>query len=127
MSVVRTNFSQAITCPEGRIEVSPRTDLAAEEVPWALGGSYPPSAADPPADVAADPERLRLWRDRREASERDAREQRAKLRVYVASGCGTTVFYLCRLLYNRRTGDRTECVQGRATPRDAGQPAQQQR
>ena len=65
-SRARDAFSQSHTCPSERVIV---TDL-------------PPPA--PPADIAADPERLLLWRD-----------QIARHRWYHVEGCGVAVDLDC--------------------------------
>ncbi len=78
----RDKFSSEFTCPVDRVEAHPRPELH----PSTLEGS------SPPGDVAADPERLKMWRDRQAMfnERRDSNDD-----IIEVSGCGKHVLYAC--------------------------------
>jgi hypothetical protein len=95
-SAVRQGFSISETCPLERVHVQ-------EADPSAIDG--PPSdnetlAGRPSPEVAADPERLALWKERTE--ERWA--ARSDVHVYDIEGCGITTRRVCW-----RAGTRGRC------------------
>jgi hypothetical protein len=78
----KRNFSSEFTCPIERVDAHPRPDLH----PSSLEG------ASPPADIAADPGRLKMWRDRQAKSNelRDSNDD-----IFELTGCGHHVLYAC--------------------------------
>jgi hypothetical protein len=84
IDAARSVFKGTFYCPDDRVQARRREDLR-------------PSAAlsreRPPADVAADPERLRMWR----REQREERESEDSLNeIYEVSGCGHEDLYACR-------------------------------
>jgi hypothetical protein len=79
----KETFSQANSCPLDRVEARERPDL---KTPSAR-------APDPPADIAADPARLRMWQEQQ--ADRAARSDTGHHFVE-ARGCGKSVLYDCR-------------------------------
>ncbi len=71
------------SCPKDRVTVSPRPDLKAFDLMMEPG--------KPPAEVAADPGRLKVWREKQD--ELEAGYNNAK--VMEAKGCDHHVFYSC--------------------------------
>jgi hypothetical protein len=124
-NVVREKFVAEHSCPAEKVEVTPRADLALAYVgggrifldQWMAG-----AAPREPADVAADPERDRVWHEtqraewRRYADDYDSlssRIQRSKLEsnlerigLFQARGCGADVLLAC-YLSSLRDGERT--------------------
>jgi hypothetical protein len=77
-------FAKDQTCPLDGVGVQRRTDIPAHML------VSPPS--QPPADIAADPQRLVAWRNaevQRETSIDDA------YRSYEVTGCGRDAMYVC--------------------------------
>jgi hypothetical protein len=89
-SVARSTFERAQSCPVSRVEVIARPDLS-----WVQVLDADATPATPSAEVAADPERLAIWR--REQDELRARRARsyAEDRVYEVRGCGHHALYGC--------------------------------
>ena len=79
-------FAADFTCPADRVEVRPRTDIQPND----LRRQKPPA---PPADVAADPERLALFLEQQK-KKADAANRLCE--VFEARGCGNQVLYCCR-------------------------------
>jgi hypothetical protein len=75
-------FARDESCPEDRVVVRRRADMR-------------PSSAiprtQPPADVAADPERLRVW----ESTRQDERDLADLGEIYEVEGCGVGRLYTC--------------------------------
>ena len=84
-------FAEDYTCPESRIEVTPRTDLSASQV---LGWAKP-KAEEPPDEVKNDPERYALWKD--EQAKKHAKDDAIYdgYEVFEAKGCDHDVIYAC--------------------------------
>jgi hypothetical protein len=80
----KTAFSNSFTCPKNRVEVRARPDLHPSH--WL-------SVAKPTREIAADPERLRMWQ--REQDRRVAYED-GHFSMYEARGCGHQALYECR-------------------------------
>lgn len=79
-------FVQSTVCPATRVKVTPRPDISPHTI-YAVG---PPPAAPPP-EVAADPERMRLWN-----SQQPKRlDIDAIAKTFEVSGCGRTIRYVC--------------------------------
>jgi hypothetical protein len=79
-------FTHAVTCPTERVAIKARPDVAPTTV------LPPPPMAPPPADVAADPERMKLWRHDHDTAPDFGRLHAA---VFEATGCGHHVLYVC--------------------------------
>jgi len=82
----KETFSQENTCPADRVEVRERPELKAS--------SFTTGTSQPPADIAADPERLKMWQ--KEQRERLERNDNNGHKYAQARGCGKTVLYDCR-------------------------------
>ncbi len=87
----RDHFVKALSCPADRVTVKARPDLG-------YGDLLPaPPAAAPPAEVAADPERLALWKEQQARAKADRRANAdARYDVFEVSGCGRTARLGCR-------------------------------
>ncbi len=84
VGTARSDFAHEFSCPEDRVTVHERT-----------GPPPPIPTPAPPADVAADPQRLAMWKadtDKRIAA---AMKEASAQDVYVAEGCGHTASYTC--------------------------------
>ena len=79
----REHFSKDLTCPEDRVEVRERADVKASA--WMR-------VETPPADVAADPERLKMWQAKQD--ERRSYEESSDA-IFEAKGCGAQKLYAC--------------------------------
>jgi hypothetical protein len=78
-------FSARYTCPAGRLSVVKRNDLP----PRVLFGAKP---SPPPAEVAADPERMKLWRQN-QADTLAALDDTGT--TYEVDGCGRRELLIC--------------------------------
>ncbi len=85
---VRSTFSLTYYCPRQAIVVTPRPDVKPHTVLVRRDS--------PPAEVASDPARLRLWRNLEQQNEAwsDADHD-----VFDASGCGHEERYACQVGY----------------------------
>jgi hypothetical protein len=92
----KDDFVQKFTCPKGRVEVRPRPDLS----------SYDLTHKDrkPPADVAADPERLALWK-KKEAETR----RRVSDPVFELRGCAHSALMHCTRANTGSSSGRVMC------------------
>jgi len=79
----REAFAAQFTCPENRIEVRPRPDVK-------LSDTLPTS--EPPAAVKADPDRLKMWRDKQTQGRRGVDES---CEMFEARGCGEQTLLCC--------------------------------
>jgi hypothetical protein len=87
----RDHFVRALACPAERVTVKARPDLRYGDL---IGA---PTASAPPAEVAADPERLALWKEQRARAQADGRANaNARYDVFEVSGCGHTAQLGCR-------------------------------
>ncbi len=84
-SVVASRFSQQYSCPRSRVTVTQRP-------------------SQPPPDIAADPERLKLY-------------QKEQVPVFQATGCDTERFYMC-VWWGQ--GSQNVCDQGSTSPPPPG-------
>lgn len=79
-------FSRAQTCPADRVAIKARPDLVPTTV-------LPPPAMSPaPAEIAADPARLKMWRAQHDTAPDFAR---LHAEVFEADGCGHQTLYVC--------------------------------
>jgi hypothetical protein len=78
----RDEFAGHFTCPKERVEVRSRPDLNSYDLTW--------GRAQPPPDVAADPQRLALWKEKQQDS-----RSRGSDPVFELRGCGHSVLYHC--------------------------------
>jgi hypothetical protein len=76
--VARDAFVKMTTCPPDRVEVV--------QVP---APSWVPAPPAPPPEVAADPERRALWKERHAAPDRSG------LTYYRTKGCGHDMLFFC--------------------------------
>jgi hypothetical protein len=104
----KDEFSKEFTCPLDRIEARPRPDLR----PSSLNGDR---ATDPPKDIAADPDRRRMWQTDHETmmAREDARDD-----VFELRGCGRHVLYAC---HRFKGGNRFMC-RSMGRPKDDNAP-----
>jgi hypothetical protein len=87
-SVARDTFASSHTCPSDRVSVTPRPDL------WRF------SFVSPKPDVAADPERLRVWQERQKKAAADA----LPCVVFEMDGCGQSQLLCCTHSYHDPRG-----------------------
>lgn len=78
-AIAGNEFANAFMCPRDRVVVTARPDIP----PHAVMGS-----ATPPAEIAADPQRLAMWRQQQ--VQKDAGRG-----VYDVQGCGHEARYVC--------------------------------
>ncbi len=92
----KEEFARSFTCPLDRVESHARSDLHAADF-------ESKSRKTPPKDIAADPERLKIWEaDRKRATDfDDSRDQIVEVR-----GCGHEVLYAC---HRFKSGNRFIC------------------
>ena len=100
-SVAAQQFAQQFACPEDRVQVI----ALPRDAPHKL--LLP--AQEPPADVAADATRLRLWRKQREAAEAQVD---STSRAFVVTGCGQQRRYVCGSDVDADDGNYGVCVEG---------------
>jgi hypothetical protein len=81
---VREDFSRELSCPKGSIQVRTRADVDAYDLTH--------DSRKPPADVAANPQRLAVWQSNQE---RDREYSRSHYGVLEAKGCGSESLYEC--------------------------------
>jgi len=79
------SFAGEHTCPLGRLTIRARPDLPPHVV-------LPPRVDPPPAEIAADPERLQMWNQQQAASHPDLDRFASTFEV---SGCRTTELFVC--------------------------------
>ncbi len=81
----RENFSKTFTCPEERIEVRPRPDISPVDIRY-------PTRPQPPAEIKADPGRLKIWQ-----AEQDQRlaSAGAHCEVWEGKGCDHQTLFCC--------------------------------
>jgi len=89
----RDEFSEEFSCPASRIEVRELEGVT----PYDVRQKYNPTAKpQPPAEIAADPERLAIWEEKEEEKRRASqREPGFGSNVFEATGCGETITYEC--------------------------------
>ena len=89
----RDEFSEAVSCPASKVEVRELEGVTAYDV---RQKHNPTPRPKPPAEVAADPERLAIWEEREEKQRRASqREPGFGSDVFEATGCGETITYEC--------------------------------
>jgi hypothetical protein len=79
-------FSSSVTCPPERVVIKARPDVAPTTVLPA------PAMAPAPAEIAADPERMKLWRQQHDTAPDFGR---LNAKVFEATGCGHHALYVC--------------------------------
>jgi hypothetical protein len=82
----KSDFSAAYTCPADRVEVRARPDLHPSDF------KRKTRPKTPPGEVAADPERLRMWQAEQDRLRNYDDNYHS---VYEVSGCGHVVLYEC--------------------------------
>lgn len=80
----RESFSTGNTCPADRVEVRARGDVK-------YSATLP--RREPPADIKADPGRLKMWEEQEAKS---TRAQDDACEMYEARGCGKQSLLCCR-------------------------------
>jgi hypothetical protein len=102
----RENFAQSTTCPPEKVTVVSRPDLtrSALDPPLAECGGLTDCLRPPPADVAADPDRLRYWRQQGEAQRRQADSDALPCDVFEATGCGQHQLLCCTHHFHELNG-----------------------
>ena len=88
----KEEFSKQHTCPPPRVQSRERTDVDIYDL------EHPGRASPtPPAEVAADPERLAMWQQARAAKEeRDRAIDKSYYHLFEVRGCSHTVLYKCK-------------------------------
>ena len=79
----KEEFSKSNSCPLDRVEVRARPELTSSSFK---------AKSKPPADIAADPGRLKMWQEKEEASRTSSDGLGA---IAEARGCGKQAFYRC--------------------------------
>jgi hypothetical protein len=92
----REDFSQTHTCPLDRVEVRERRDLRPSSFM---------TTRTPPAEVAADPGRLKMWQD--EQDKQRAAANNYGDQVFEVRGCGHQTLMTCHRL--SRNANRAFC------------------
>jgi hypothetical protein len=100
----KEHFSQSQTCPLDRVEVRERPELKPSQF-------YKSPA--PPADVAADPGRLQMWRNTQ--AENAANHSKFES-IVEARGCDKHVFYACSHPTSTSGNERWSCTEERDVP-----------
>ena len=77
-------FVKTVVCPASRVSVTARPDVAPHTI-------YSPPRRTPPADIAADPGRLELWKSQQPTTP----DVDAIAKSYTVTGCGQTALYAC--------------------------------
>ncbi len=109
-SIVARNFSEGAFCPAERTHATLVPELAMEPLPDALAHVEPWHEPAPPPEIASDPQRMQLWKqkvdadydrweDARDLSRPETNPIVASLRaiqIYEVTGCATTRLYACR-------------------------------
>jgi hypothetical protein len=91
----KREFSRDFTCPVDRVDAQPRPDLHASRLDGRSG---------PPKDVAADPDRLKMWQDNEaQAVERDD----SRYEIVELRGCGKHLLSKCHRFKGNRFGCTT--------------------
>lgn len=80
----RDVFVKKAVCPADRVSVAARPDVAPHTI-------YVAPTRTPPADIAADPGRLALWKSQQPPTV----DVDAIAKSYQVTGCGQTVLYAC--------------------------------
>jgi hypothetical protein len=85
-------FAWRYSCPDDRVTFTERPDLRRHDAPPA------PTHATPPPEVAADPQRLAMFRET-ERKENEVRAATAEDTRYIieVSGCGVTELSVCQI------------------------------
>jgi hypothetical protein len=109
----KSDFSTTYTCPANRVEVRPRPDLHPSD--------FKPKARPktPPSEIAADPERLRMWQAEQDRSRNYDDTYHS---IYEASGCGHRALYECG--HASRGSSTSWICWERTLPRETATPAQ---
>jgi hypothetical protein len=84
-------FSRDRLCPAGRVTLRERPDISTKRV-GVVAAKYEALPSVPPPEVAADPERLRLWTARLQEADKEA----ARWHIEQTTGCGESAVYAYR-------------------------------
>jgi hypothetical protein len=101
-SGAKSIFSRSYACPADRVIVTARPDVAPRSVVRV------PASSEPPPDVAADAERLRLWRSMHAPS----RDVDAIGAVYEVAGCDRRAMFVCGRASQDGRGDAFSMERG---------------
>jgi hypothetical protein len=107
-SIARDDFERSFTCPTDRLTVTGRNDLKPRDL--AIRQEVPPK------DIAADPERLALWK-KTEASRTSEYDGNNVVQV---QGCSHEVFYICGDLRVSVGATRHGCMRAPYPPNASG-------
>jgi hypothetical protein len=98
VNAVRGQFAGDTDCPDSRVSVKVRSDLDPTPPP-----SHRLEPANPPAEVAGDPQKLAAWnadlaemRRRHEEEDEARRQEWANTTVVEAQGCDVRKLYVCK-------------------------------
>jgi hypothetical protein len=89
-SDARNEFAEGVSCPPDQVEVRKRPDVAPHSIAEQSGGLPSPSPG-----VAADPVRLRYWKQQRADLDRRVDDF---FTVYEVRGCGVQQLLCCTFL-----------------------------
>ncbi|MEO7110929.1 MAG: hypothetical protein ABI183_10870 [Polyangiaceae bacterium] len=101
----KKTFSHDNTCPLGRVETRVRKDLKLSMFQGNM---------TPPADVAADPGRLKMWQDQQA---KNSSEDDDNWTITEARGCDKHVFYKCKLPQGGNGDPRYLCMSQSNVPK----------
>jgi hypothetical protein len=88
----REEFSRQLTCPLERVEARARPELHVSDLRE--------ERSTPPKDVAADPERMKMWQQKQD-EDRKWRDNRDE--IFEVRGCGHQLLMACHR-YNKGQG-----------------------
>lgn len=98
-------LTKTFSCPKDRVVVTPRSDLKPFDL---LVGAR----AAPPADVAADPGRLGVWKQQQQKVEGDYNRQS----VLETRGCDQHIFYVCSIAEGSHQSQVVACRKAEHPP-----------
>ena len=94
----REDFSRAHTCPMDRVEARERADIRPSSLRY--------GEDKPPAEIAADPGRLKMWQDERT---KDRQDYDSSNKTFEVRGCGHLTLYAC--MRHTKNANRAFCSQ----------------
>ncbi len=94
----RDAFVHSVTCPADRVSVVLRSDIKPKQAS---------TSTPPPPDIAADPERLRLWHEQQDAPAPHS------CNAYEVTGCGQRLLLCCytELATSSASASTGKCLQ----------------
>lgn len=100
----QAELAKTYSCPKDRVTATPRPDLSAYDLQV--------GAQVPPPDVAADPGRLAVWKQKQQALKSDYDRQK----VMEARGCDKHIYYVCGVAEGSNQSQVIACTTARHPP-----------